>query len=335
MQRTIDPVWNSSRVRLLMERCDPGGLVRLGRALHGWRQADLGRRLGCSASTVSRLEKSGRVSDLRLLQRAASEVGVPPDVLGAALGLTGLRAASVAPNGPRHTEEDPMRRRTLLAAAGLAVPTSLLLGVETALADMPAPSGSSVPLDVRLARARALFDTGRYGDLLEALPDLLATAHARIRDRAEIDYARLSACYSLTAQVLVKIGRYDQARLTADRAGLYADLSGSPLASAAAARELGIALRHQNQADTAQRLVLKAARSIEATGLNTQAQAAAYAQLLCTTSYTAARAGDRDQALSMIGEAARPARRTADRSPLCPHPCLRRAVPSGSPLGTR
>lgn len=69
MQRTIDPVWNSSRVRSLMETSDPGGLIRLGRALLGWRQADLGRRLGCSASTVSRLEKSGRVSDLRLLQR--------------------------------------------------------------------------------------------------------------------------------------------------------------------------------------------------------------------------------------------------------------------------
>ncbi|MGV9876379.1 helix-turn-helix domain-containing protein [Streptomyces cellulosae] len=105
-----------------METSDPGGLIRLGRALRGWRQADLGRRLGCSASTVSRLEKSGRVSDLRLLQRAACEVGVPPHILGAALGLTGPRATNVAPNGPRHIEEDPMRRRTLLAAAGLAVP---------------------------------------------------------------------------------------------------------------------------------------------------------------------------------------------------------------------
>ncbi|WP_411574273.1 helix-turn-helix domain-containing protein [Streptomyces fradiae] len=92
MQRTIDPLWNSARVRSLVDRCDPGGLIRLGRVWRGWRQADLGRRLGCSASTVSRLEKSGRVGDLRLLQRAASEVGVPPDVLGAALGLTGARA---------------------------------------------------------------------------------------------------------------------------------------------------------------------------------------------------------------------------------------------------
>jgi len=112
----------------------------------------------------------------------------------------------------------------------------------------------------------------------------------------------------LTAQVLVKIGRYDQARLTADRAGLYADLSGSPLVSAAAARELAIVLRHQNQTDTAQRLILRAASAVEATGLHTQAQAAAYAQLLCTTSYTAARAGRRDEALSMIEDAARAAR---------------------------
>ncbi|MET7852358.1 transcriptional regulator [Streptomyces avermitilis] len=201
-----------------------------------------------------------------------------------------------------------MRRRTLLAAAGLAVPVSVLLDVESALAEMPAPSGSSEPFDVRLARARAVFDTGRYGELLKELPDLLATAHVRIRDRAEISYARLSACYSLTAQVLVKIGRYEQARLTADRASLYADLSGSPLASAAAARELSIVLRHQDQAATAQRLILNAVSRLEATGLNTQAQAAAYAQLLCTTSYTAARAGDRDQALSMIDEATRAAR---------------------------
>jgi tetratricopeptide (TPR) repeat protein len=180
---------------------------------------------------------------------------------------------------------------------------------------MPVPSGSPEPFDVRLARARALFDTGAYGDLLKALPDLLATAHARIRDRAEISYARLSAGYSLTAQVLVKIGRYDQARLTADRASLYADLSGSPSASAAAARELSIVLRHQGQADAAQRLILHAASRVEATGLKTPAHAAAYAQLLCTTSYTAARAGDRDQALSMIDEAARAARALPAEAP--------------------
>ncbi|MFJ5819353.1 hypothetical protein ACIQGT_36495 [Streptomyces sp. NPDC093108] len=48
---------------------------------------------------------------------------------------------------------------------------------------------------------------------------------------------------------------------------------------------------------------------VETTGLKDQARAAAYAALLCTTSYTAARAGDRGHALAMIEEAERAARR--------------------------
>ena len=48
---------------------------------------------------------------------------------------------------------------------------------------------------------------------------------------------------------------------------------------------------------------------VEVTGLRTQAQAAAYAQMLCTMSYTAATRGDRGQALTMIAEAMKAARR--------------------------
>ncbi len=201
-----------------------------------------------------------------------------------------------------------MRRRTLLAAAGTAVPASLLLGVDDALAGIPAPSGVSVQPDVRLARARRMFDTGQHSALLRDLPGLLGDAHA-VRSRPDLDHARLSACYTLATQVLVKIGRHDRARITADRATTYASLSGSPLAAAAAARELAIVLRHQDQAVAAQRLILNTAAEVEATGLHTDAQAAAYAQMLCTTSYTAARAGDRGQALASIEEARRAARR--------------------------
>jgi hypothetical protein len=150
---------------------------------------------------------------------------------------------------------------------------------------------------------------------LEALPGLLADAHDGARSRADLAHARLSACYSLAAQVLVKIGRYDRARLTADRATVYADLSGSPLVAAAAARELSIVLRHQDQAAASQRLIRDAAARVEATGLTTPAQAAAYAQMLCTTSYTAARAGDRDQAQAMIREASKAARRLPEQAP--------------------
>lgn len=47
---------------------------------------------------------------------------------------------------------------------------------------------------------------------------------------------------------------------------------------------------------------------MEATGLTTGAQASAFAQMLCSSAYTAAVAQDRDQALSLIKEAARAAR---------------------------
>ncbi|MCX4906038.1 helix-turn-helix domain-containing protein [Streptomyces sp. NBC_00878] len=314
--RTTDPLWSSTKVRALVDHNDPGGLIRMGRIGRGWRQADLGARLGCSASTVSRLEqRGGRTVDLRLLRRAAQEVGVPTNVLGAALGIGTLQATRVASDGPRCVEEDPMRRRTLLAAAGLAAPAPLLVGMDDALAITPTPTGSDVPLDARLSRARTLFDSGKHADLLAALPGLLADAHEAARTRSDLAHARLSACYSLAAQVLIKIGRYDRARLTADRATVYADLSGSPLAAAAAARELSIVLRHQDQAVAAQRLITDAAIKVEATGLTTPAQAAAYAQMLCTTSYTAARAGDRDQAQAMIREASQAARQLHQQVP--------------------
>ncbi|RPK29216.1 hypothetical protein EES39_40440 [Streptomyces sp. ADI92-24] len=202
-----------------------------------------------------------------------------------------------------------MRRRTLLTAAGLAVPASLLAGVSDALASVPDPTGSPVPLDSRLAAARGLFDAGQNSKLLRALPGLLADAdHAASRAREEIALARLSTAYSLASRVLTKVGNYGDSRLAADRAMLYAEWSGSPLAAAAAARELSIVLRHQDQPTAAERHILDAVAKVEETGLRTDAQSSAYAQMLCTTSYTAARAGQRDQALTMIREAGKATR---------------------------
>ncbi|MFD9793745.1 multiprotein-bridging factor 1 family protein [Streptomyces sp. NPDC059070] len=309
-----DPLWTSTRAQALVEHRDTGGLIRLGRQGRGWRQRDLGLRIGCSASTVSRLEQHGDRADLALVRAAAREVGIPTGVLAASLGLSALPATTVAPEGPQ-PQEDPMRRRTVLAAAGLAGPATLLLGVDEALAHMPAPTGSPVPLDSRLTAARALFDNGRHTALLTALPGLLADAHAATTVRTDLAYARLSACYALASSVLTKIGQYERSRLTADRATLYADLTGSPLVAAAAAREMSMVLRHQDRPETAERLALAALAQVENTGLKTGAQSAAYAQMLCTTSYTAARAGDRDQALTMIREATRAARGLPEQAP--------------------
>lgn len=305
-------LWASEEARSLMEKQDTGGLIRIGRTGRGWRLEDLGARIGCSAATVSRLErKEGRKPDFDLIMSAAKAVEIPSNVLAASLGLTSVPPTRVAPDGPRCPEEDdPMRRRTLLAAAGLAAPASLLAGVSDALASIPDPTGSPVSLDSRLAAARGFFDAGQNSKLLRALPGLLADANqAASRAHEEIALARLSTAYSLASRVLTKVGNYGDSRLAADRATLYAEWARSPLAAAAAARELSIVLRHQDQPAAAERHILDAVAKVEETGLRTDAQRSAYAQMLCTTSYTAARAGHRDQALMMIGEAAGAARK--------------------------
>lgn len=302
--RTVDPLWSSQQASQFVAQRRPGALIRLGRSRLGWRQCELGRRIGCSASTVSRLE-TGPVGDLRLLQSAAKAVGVPDGVLGAALGLAASATTTVAAS---HAEEDPMRRRTLLTATAVAGPTSVLVGLDEALAVAPAPTSTVGLPGSRLTAARTLYDSGAYGRLLAALPGLIADAHAAATTRAPVDQARLSAVYSLATAVLSKLESYDRARLTADRARTWAEVADSPLASAAAARELAIVLRHQDQGDAAHRMVTSATVEVEATGLRTDAAAAAYAQMLCTTAYTAAQAGHRSDALAMIQEAARAAR---------------------------
>ncbi|MER7224267.1 helix-turn-helix domain-containing protein [Streptomyces rubradiris] len=308
-----DP-WNTPKARELAERRRPGALIRLGREHRAWTLADLGERLGCSPATVSRLERSTRVVDLTLVHRAALEVDVPRHILMHSLAP----AAPAAPEATRvtaspHAEEDPMRRRTLLAATA-AGPAALLMGLDEALADTPAPTGGG-PLDARLATARELYDKGAHGRLLAVLPGLIGDGHAAASSRRELDQARLSSVYSLAAAVLVKVGSYEQARLTADRARTWAEVSGSPLASAAAVRELAIVLRHQDRNEEAQRLMTAAAARVEATGLRTEASTSAYAQMLCTLAYTAARGGRRTEALAMTEEARRAARRLPASAP--------------------
>ncbi|WP_442815807.1 helix-turn-helix domain-containing protein [Streptomyces sp. NBC_01207] len=309
----VDPLWSTRKVRALVDNQRAGSLVRVGRKALGWRQTDLGVRLRCSASTVSRIEH-GQLTDLTLLRRAAREVGVPVDLLAASLGLMAQRSPRVAEESSPPALEDPLLRRTAIAV-GLTAPLGLLTGLEKALAATPDPTGSRLPLDSRLAAARSLFDAGHYDQLLQDLPGLLGDAHHATASRTDLDYARLSSAYTLAATVLNKRGDYALSRLTADRAQVYADVSGSPLASAAAARELAAVLRHQGQEAAAQRLIQGAVARVEATGLSTDAQAAAYAQMLASTAYTAAVAGDRDQAHTMIREAGRAARELPLRAP--------------------
>ncbi|WP_062217235.1 helix-turn-helix transcriptional regulator [Streptomyces sp. NBRC 109706] len=313
----MDPFWSTPKVRALAEQRTPGALIRLGREHRGWTLAALGARLGCSAATMSRLERRTRITDLTLVQRAALEVGMPRHILATSLAppLSAIPVAAMVTTHHHAVEEDPMRRRSLITATVAAGPIALMAGLDEALAEPPPATPGAAALDARLVRARGLYDSGAHHRLLAALPGLIADAHAAAGTRGDFDRARLSTVYSLTSALLVKLGRYDRARLTADRARTWAEVSGSPLAAAAAARELAIVLRHQDQALAAQRLLTTAAADVEATGLRTDAHASAYAQLLCTLAYTAARGGQRAGALAMTEEAHNAARRLPSTAP--------------------
>ncbi|WP_172387229.1 helix-turn-helix transcriptional regulator [Streptomyces sp. MNP-20] len=197
---SADSLWESTRVHALVAAHHCGALIRIGWQARGWRQADFGARIGCAAATVSRLERRARPGDLGLVVAAARAVGVPTRILAASLRLGALPATTVAAPGSGSMTEAPMRRRTLLAAAGLAGPVCLL-SLDQALAAPPDPTGSPVPLDARLAAGRRHFDAGEYTRLLADLHGLLGDAHHAARSRRASDVARLSVTYSLASQV--------------------------------------------------------------------------------------------------------------------------------------
>lgn len=308
------PSWSGRDAQALIQAGDVGGLLRWSRTQqHHWTQAELGTRVGYSTASVSRLERTARVSDLNMLRAFATALAIPPSVLGAVLRISpegpamGSRVEETLIHDP---EEDSMLRRTLLAA-GLTVPASLLLSVDDALADIPSTDEPGTATDVRskLADARKLYDKGQYAQLIEGLPDLLAVGHAAAAGQAPLEFAMLAACYDIATEAMSKIGRYDTGRITADRSTVYANLSGSPLAAASSSRMLSVVLRHRGETARAARITLDAADKVQATGLITSRQTAMYAQMLASCSYTAAGDGDRTSALELIAEAEKAAAR--------------------------
>jgi transcriptional regulator with XRE-family HTH domain len=313
-------LWQTQQARAIVANRDIGGAIRLARQYRGWRQADVAARTGYSVSTISRLETSGRPpGDLAQVRRVAAVVGIPLEVLGALLGVSAPGRTTVVGSGVSLAEEDDVRRRELLTAAGLAVPAVVLAGMDEALAVLPEPSGSltAATVGTQLTRLRALYDAGHLAGVVGALPALLASADSLTRTSpGPAGYALLAACYDLATDALNKAGHEPASRVTASRSVTSSGLSGSAAARAYSARSLSIVLRHQGQQHAAEDVTLRAAEELDRAGLSTRADAAAYAQTLCTCAYTAAQAGDRDQTSAMIAEA----RRAAARNPGEPLP---------------
>jgi transcriptional regulator with XRE-family HTH domain len=300
-----------------------GQIVRAARKAADMTLADLGARCGYSAAQISRYERGiARLTDITLLRALAAILQIPPADLGLSPrgdtpGAAETPDLRFLPPGGRRVvavtsgKEDPVRRRDLLLSAGLAAPATLLARVDAALAVMPAPRtrASAAGVTAFLRNAQGQFDSGRLAELVHGIPELLAAGHELTgQPGGERHLPLLAGCYDLASEALHKSGSTQAARITADRAVTYARLSGDPAAEAMAARSLAIVLRHEGRQDLAAEVTRAAAGRLTGSGLRTITAANALAQVLCTAAYSAAQAGDRDQADAMITEAGKAAR---------------------------
>lgn len=212
---------------------------------------------------------------------------------------------------------DPMRRRTLLTAVGLSIPLAALQRVDDALA-VPPRTDSIGPAQVaaRLRAAQRQFDRSELADLVEGLPGLLASATASAeRVDTPAGWGLVAGSYRLATDTLNKVGTKATARLTADRAVLYAARSEDQVAMAASERALGMMLRIEGRPGLAAAVMSKGVDRLASTGLRTTAQASMFMRLLCARAYTYAWGGDESRALEGIAEAERAATRIPAMAP--------------------
>jgi transcriptional regulator with XRE-family HTH domain len=300
-----------------MTALEIGTVIRSARAAVRLTQAQLGAACGYSASAVSRIEAGSLRPGREALLRIAETLKMRPEALGVAPDHTRTGTAHRV-DGPE-SEEDAVRRRSMLAG---------MMGVGAALAGMPAPASAApvVPagdpvgpleramftpeqlppmtlpkLGASLSAAHREFTAARYSALGQRLPALLGAAEStrdQVSGRArEQAHGALARGYVLATELALK-QHADLAWVAADRALAAARASGDPVVVGEAARVLAITMRRAGRSTAAVELLRRTAGSLDGReGL------AVGSTLLMTAAYTAACAGQRGDALDLMGEA--------------------------------
>ncbi|MFE0024379.1 XRE family transcriptional regulator [Amycolatopsis sp. NPDC059021] len=217
-----------------------------------------------------------------------------------------------------------MRRRAFLVAAGLAStslatpsaaaqpepdPAAMLYArLENVLVG-PAQSALTplpLPLPDALITAKDDFHASRYLSLGTQLPQLVSNAEAAAEAAAAASRIALAQVYNLVTRALLKLRASGLEWISADRALRVAMQAGDPLTLAEAQRLMGSVFRRAGHHERAQALVLSAAEQLDTT---TPEHLSLHGVLMCSAGYAAARAGDRDRAMSLLDEAAATATR--------------------------
>ncbi|MFD0403824.1 helix-turn-helix domain-containing protein [Kitasatospora sp. NPDC127116] len=308
-----------------------GRFISLRRSEMGWTQLRLAVELDHGEDWMSQVERDvQRVTDVQLLRRMASVLGVEVDMLMALPQPAAKRSRSprrrVSPGTLATTsgaeEDEDVRRRPFLTLAVAALgagfagqqaahaeASSPLGGLEDLLLygpnRLPAPrrdpSMASVAASVLASRKE--FKSARYDALAEALPGRIAaagmvgTVEERARNAAQL--------YNIAVRLCIKVGTNNLVSITSDRALTAARQAGDPLVVAEAQRMVSSSWRRQGSLARATDIVVVAAEDLFADASVPEAsRLATRGDLYATAAYTAAKGGDRSYAHALIKEAA-------------------------------
>ena len=165
--------WESPAVLTAVRERDTGTVIRLARRAKGATQRQTGDACGYSQSEISRIENGrARVHDIRILDRLARHLDIPPHLLG-------LAPVDVDP------VDWSVRRRDFLkeAAAGAAVAALTAKGrdrrglSELLVLSGPAPDESPTlaGLEKRIGSAHAIYQRGEYKHVADGLAALISS----------------------------------------------------------------------------------------------------------------------------------------------------------------
>ncbi|MFI1419312.1 helix-turn-helix domain-containing protein [Streptomyces sp. NPDC020731] len=291
-----------------------GEVIRRARVLQGRSQAEVARGLGYHQSKVSRLENGRGTEDVRVLREVAQVLGIPLH----SLGLTGVPEARTD-----EPETEDMRRRTFLAAAGmaaLATPMPSASATHLALVDsllpgnLPESSGPAVAqtdLKERVTSVRRMFYTCDYVQLVAALPGLVADLRQAVGvapSSAELS-GLLATTYQTAVSLLLKQGEHGNAWLAVGRAMAEAERSGDPVVLASSVRVHAHVLVREKHAAQAVTLVRHTADQLAgAYDQRPPRYLAALGLLLLRGATAASGRGDRSATKDFLAEAKEVAR---------------------------
>jgi transcriptional regulator with XRE-family HTH domain len=266
--RVTDAWWESPAVLTAVREGDTGTVIRLARHAKGATQRQTGDACGYSQSEISRIENGqARVHDIRILERLARRLDIPPQLLGLA---------------PFDIDPDwSVRRREFLtrAASGAAAAMLTANGRDSpGLADLLMPSGSAphdsptlVGLEKRIASAHAIYQRGEYQHVADGLPALIGcTTNGTVLAEDERSRKRVLAAqgwsFVLAAKLATKFDDAPTARLAADRAITAGTFSASPVLQGAATYQLACALEAGGERAHAEQVAAIGADHLAAVG---------------------------------------------------------------------